>query len=377
MAVQPLSQRTLVLALVALLAIGLGPGVAAAQSAPTGDTAMAGSVVIETGETVDGLDVMAGTVVVRGTVDGGLDGFAGDVVIAESGSVTGDLNVATGSLRIAGTVEGSVSAGAGSVLLTDAGSVAGDVSVGAGTVRIEGQIDGDATVGAESITLGPAARIGGELRYDGSLTQQSGSTVSGSVLEDDSIGGFGPVGFSGITLPAVGWLDTVYGLFANLLLGAVLLALLPGFSTQVATRAAESTGRSALVGLLAMIGVPFVLALVAITIIGLPLSILGIFGYLLALWTGVVYGEFAAGRWLLGRLGGEPNRWAALVVGLGAFAVLGAIPVVGGLFVFAALLVGLGALTWGLRDTYRNRRGRDDTPSATGTAPEDVDGPTR
>ncbi|MFP4530673.1 MAG: cell shape determination protein CcmA [Halodesulfurarchaeum sp.] len=361
------SNRCIVLALVALLVLAAGPTVAVAGSAGggLGATSMTGSAVVAEGETVSGLDVMAGTVVIRGTVTGDLNGFAGDVVIAESGVVTGDVSVATGSLRIAGTVEGGVSAGASAVTLARTGSVGDAFSVGAGTVTIEGQVGNDATVGAETIVLGSTARIGGDLRYDGGLTQDSGAVVEGSIVQDSSIGGFGPVGVSGHSWPSFGWgwLNAIYGLFANLLLGAMLLLVLPGFSNRVADHAAESPGWSAFVGLLALIGVPFLLALVAVTIVGIPLAILGLFGYLFVLWVGVVYGEYAVGRWLLGRRSDEPNRWYALGLGLVLFAVLGAVPIVGGLLVLGALLVGLGALISGLRGAYRRRRGSGATPT--------------
>lgn len=367
MNVPSLPHRAVVLALVALLVLASGPSIALAGSAGggLGASSMTGSAVVAEGETVTGLDVMAGTVVIRGTVAGDLNGFAGDIVIAESGVVEGDVSVATGSLRIEGTVDGSVSSGAGVVTLAPTGSVGGDFSVGAGTVTVDGQVGGDATVGADSIVLGSASRIGGELRYDGALTQESGAVVDGPVVQDSTIGGFGPVGVSGHSWSPIGWgwLNAIYGLFANLLLGAVLLLVLPGFSNRVADRAAESPGWSGLLGLLALIGVPFLLALVAVTIVGIPLAILGLFGYLFVLWVGVVYGEYAVGRWLLGRRSGEPNRWYALGLGLVLFAVLGAIPVVGGVFVLGALLLGLGALTGGVRGAYRRRRGSGASPT--------------
>lgn len=373
MAVRALKKPFVVLvALALLLAAGAAPVAAQSVDATPAAQTMAGTVVVGEDETVSGLDVVAGTVMVRGTVDGPLNGVAGDVVIAETAHVTGDVGVSAGSLRIDGTVDGSVSSGAGAITLSRTGAVGGDLSVGAGSVTIDGQVGGDATVGADSIVLGSTARIAGDLRYDGKLTQASGAAVQGAVVQDDSIGGAGPAGFSGSVLPAMGWLDTVYGLLANALLGALLLLALPDFSNRVADRVANAPGRTAAIGLLALIGVPFVLALVAVTIVGIPLAILGFFGYLFALWVGVVYGEYAVGRWLLGRWNAEPSRWVALAVGLLLFALLGLIPIVGGLFVLGALLVGLGALTSGIRGVYRRRRGSGATPTtddSPGTAP--------
>ena len=110
MHVPSLSNRYIAIAFVALLVLAAGPTAAVAQSAggSVGATQAAGTVVVDDGETISSLDVMAGTVIVRGTVAGDLNGVAGDVVVAETGVVEGDVSVATGSLRIAGTVDGSV-----------------------------------------------------------------------------------------------------------------------------------------------------------------------------------------------------------------------------------------------------------------------------
>jgi len=57
----------------------------------------------------------------------------------------------------------------------------------------------------------------------------------------------------------------------------------------------------------------------AVTVVGIPLSIAGLLTYLLVLWVAFVYGALVVGTWLLDR-GGYESRWGALAVGLGAFA---------------------------------------------------------
>ncbi len=59
---------------------------------------------------------------------------------------------------------------------------------------------------------------------------------------------------------------------------------------------------------------PIALIALAITVIGIPLSVIGSFLFALLVWVGVVYGRFAVAAWLLGLVGLE-NRWLALVVG--------------------------------------------------------------
>lgn len=356
----------------ALVVLSAGPGTALAQASTTSPafTGLSGTVVIQEGQTVDQISGLAGTIIVHGTVTGDVNGLAGDVVVSETGTVQGDLSVATGSLHIAGTVGGSVSAGAGNVVITPTGTVGGDFSVGAGNVVIDGSVGGDATVGADTITLGESAAIAGGLRYDGTLRGDA-AVVQGPVTLDESLGGgFNADRWTTGVLRFPGWADTVYGFVANLVLGAVLLLLFPGFSRRVADRVASAPARSGALGFVGLIGVPIALVMIALTIIGIPLAILGIFVYLFALWVGLVYGEYAVGHWLLGRSSEDVNRWYALIIGLALFAVLGVVPFLGGLLTFFALIVGLGALGSALRGAYRGRRGGEPSPTDATTGSE-------
>jgi len=95
---------------------------------------------------------------------------------------------------------------------------------------------------------------------------------------------------------------------------------------------------------------------VAITIVGIPLALVGIVAYVVALWIGSVYGRYALGSWVLDRLD-SPNRWVALLLGVVGVALIGLVPWIGELVDLLVLLLGLGALALALWGRYR---GRDD-----------------
>lgn len=324
----------LIVVVVALVvAITVIPGVAAAQDVRSGDT-----VVVEEGESVDGFTATSGTVIVRGTVNGDLEAFTGNVII--SGTVTGDVTAFTGNVRISGTVEGNVEAFGGNVFVTGDGQIGNNLDAAAGTVSIRGTINGNANVGAGTLTLGPNAQIGGDLSYDAELINQ-GATISGELTRTDALS-IGP-------LPQTsGWLVTGFGFLANLLLGVVLLLALPGFTSRVATRVTETPVASVAIGLLVLIGVPIVLVLLAITVIGIPLTLVGAILYVISLWVATVLGAFALGAWGLSLMDIR-NRWAGLLVGLVLVAALGFVPIVGSLFTFVLVLLGLGAMGLGFR----------------------------
>ncbi|WP_121744122.1 bactofilin family protein [Natronorubrum halophilum] len=352
------SRTILVVAVLALVVLGTIPITAVAQS----DARTGGTVVVEEGETVDSLEAFSGTVIVEGTVTGDVSAVAGDVRI--EGDVGGDLEAAAGSVTIAGTVDGDVEVAAGSFTVAEGATVGGDVSAGAGNVAIDGTLEGDADIGADTIQLGDSGAIAGDLRYSGSLEGNT-AAVAGEVQQDSSVGtDLGPT-----IQPIASWLFAAYVLALNLLLGAALLALFPRFSDGIANRVASSPVRSGLVGFGVLVVVPVLLVLIAITIVGIPFSIVGAFGFALVIWIGTVYGRYAVAAWLLSTVG-VTNRWLALVVGLVAGAILAQIPIVGGLINLLVFLLGLGALTFGL---YAHRRtvGKQEPRSGVGS-----DGPT-
>jgi cytoskeletal protein CcmA (bactofilin family) len=335
-----MDERFAILAAVFLVLAAM-PAPAAAQETRTGDT-----VIVAEGETVDGdLRAFAGTVVVRGTVNGDLTALTGNVFV--DGEVNGDLQAFSGNVRINGTVTGDVSAAGGNVFLARDGRVGGQFQAGAGNVVVEGEIGGDASLGASTITVAPTAVVDGDLAYDGNLTLSDEARIDGEVRQDDDLGVQGPL--------VPGWVGWAYGLLANLLLGAVALLVFPRFSAGLADRAASDPLRSAGVGLLLLVAIPVLLILLFISLIGIPLGLIGMLVYGLVLWLGYVYGSFAVGSWLLS-LADPENRWLALFVGLLAISLIGLLPILGGLVQFVVLLLGLGALGLGLRNRYRGRR---------------------
>lgn len=342
------SVRSLAVLFALLVVVGTVPGVVAAQETRSGAT-----VVVEEGETVDGLSSFAGNVVVRGTVDGDLSAFAGNVDIEESGQVTGDVSAFAGNVRVHGDVGGDVSTSTGTLLVGPDATIGGGLAGAAGTATLAGTVRGDVELGAGTLTVASTADVGGSLTYDAeTFNREEGATIAGPVTRDANLSGVvGPGAEFGVPTGAF----AVYGFLVNALLGAVLLLVFPEFSRRLASTASGDPVRSGGVGLLTLIGVPILLALFAVTIVGIPLTILGAFLFAFLIWVGYVYGAFSLGTWGLS-LADADNRWLALLVGLAALALLDFVPILGGLLQFVVLLLGLGALVLGLRRWYRARR---------------------
>jgi cytoskeletal protein CcmA (bactofilin family) len=342
--------RGIALLLVAVVLLGTLPGIAAAEQRS------GGSIVVEDGETVtEDLTAFGGTVVVRGTVEGDLTAFAGNVIIEQGAEVTGSVEVTAGNVRIAGTVGGTATASGGNVFIADTATIDADLDAAAGTIVVAGSVAGNAKLAGGSVTVASTASIDGNVEYaigeDGEFNNE-GATVGGSVTQNDNLstdGGFERPDPGG---PVFG----IYGFLVNVFVGGLLLLVFPDTSGRIANRVTDEPLRTGGIGLLALIGVPITAVLFAITVIGIPVTIAVLIVYALALWVATIYGRYAVGTAVLSYTEVE-NRWADLLVGLVIVAALVRIPVIGGLFEFVVLLLGLGAMTGLLYRFVHNQRG--------------------
>jgi cytoskeletal protein CcmA (bactofilin family) len=350
--------RGIVALVAALVVLSVVPGTVVA------DQRVGGTVVVAEGETVEGLEAVSGTVLVRGTVDGDLEGAGGTVVVAESGTVTGDVSVSAGTVQIDGTVDGDVEVGAGTLTVGETAEIGGTLEAGAGTVVLDGSVAGDATIGTDRLVLGSTAALDGDLTVGEGTTvvRKDGATVSGTLVREN-LGGSDVASTAGPD-----WAFTVWGFAANLLLGAALLVVFPRFSRRVADAVGDEPARTGGAGLATFVGVPLVLVALTLSIVGIPLAlVLGLPVLVVGGWIALVYGRFAVADWALRRAGYD-NRWASLVVGIVVLGLAGMVPVVGGLVDFLVFVLGLGALALGI---YELRRGdRESHPGEKPAPPE-------
>ncbi|WP_435069204.1 hypothetical protein [Haloplanus sp. C73] len=136
----------------------------------------------------------------------------------------------------------------------------------------------------------------------------------------------------------------------NLLLGGALLGLAPEYTQRMLDELRDDAGAAFLWGLLAGIAVPICLVLLAITIIGLVVTIPGI----LVLFVVGLVGNAVTICWLGSLIRGRESPDALSVVA-GAFvlAVVGAIPVLGNLITTFVGFFGMGVVAEDLYASWR------------------------
>jgi len=331
-------RRFIVLPLVALLV--LAPIVGAIGLTAAQDTTR-----VQEGGTYSG-----GTVVIEGPIDGDVRVFAGTVII--QGEVDGDVQAFAGTVQVQGSIDGDLQAAAGTVVID--GSVGGDVSVAGGTLAIDGSVGGNVRSASGTTQLGEGAVVVGDLEYTGDLERLEGSRVLGSVDQRVALQ-IGPV----FVPPLWGWFVAIFAMLVHAALGIVLLLAFPEYSESVAARIETDPLVTGAAGLGVLVGVPIVLVLLLLTIVGIPMAVAGLVIFGMVCWIGLVYGRFAVG-YLLVRRAGRDSRWLGLVVGLVGVGVLTQVPFVGGLVQFATLLLGLGAIGVSGARELRRRRGEVD-----------------
>lgn len=319
----------------------------------TGDVVAGGGNIVISGDV--GADIIAGggNVTILSTV--GDDVRVGGGTILIQGKVGGDVIVGGGQITLGGPgIMGDVVIGAGSVRI-DA-PVAGSVKIGGGNVYINAPITGDVQIEAESVTLGSATVISGTLTYKASkeLTKEEGAVVRGKVdftLREKQ----------GISAAALAALFSIWimGKFLALLACALILGLVfRRYSKEIVAKAVKSPLLELGRGLVVIVALPAVSLLLFVTIIGIPLGVLGVISFvavLLFAWivTPIIVGSVVY-RYFSKR--DLEISWRTILLGALICTVVGMVPVVGGVVQLILMLLSVGvlvAIKWEIMQEWR------------------------
>lgn len=317
--------------------------------------------------TIEGIvegDLLAFTrrLVLRGEVRGSLIAIARDAEI--TGTVTGTAVLAGRSARISGRIGGSLYGYGGEHLdLAPSARLERDAAAGGEDVRIEGAIGRDLfTAGdevavrgqvgrnvhawAESLRLLDGARVGGDvdamLPRGEEVDVAPGATVAGEVGSRTQTG-HRSRGFAALADPRTyAWMALHVG--AGLTVGLALYALLPGlFAGRLETGGAFF--RSLAIGLAGLILPPIAATLLGLTLVGIPLALMGLLVWLMMLYSALIVVSFLVGRSVVAQ---RADSWAGfslpLAVGLVIVVALTHAPYVGGVIWAITLLCGVGLI---------------------------------
>lgn len=348
------------------------------------------------GDTIAG-DIIAvgGEVATEGSVGGSVTAMGGEVAldasvagdalvaggdIAADGTIGGKLRMTGGDVLTRADVAGSLLAAGGNVMLHSLSRVAGNARVAGGDIKIEGNVGGDLEVWGRTIAIGgeivgdvtlrgvdiavlSSARIGGDLTYR--------SAKEADIHPDAQIAGdityiysASPERMTGGAMAAFGvsWLVFVASL---ILLGTVLILLFPQLAVTSARTIGGAPWKSLGLGFAIGVGGPVAMVILAITVVGVSISLVSGAAYFALFACGYFVSAIALGRFggRLFRWNGDDSTWGRIAVLAAGVVVLGLaalVPVLGVLTTLAAFVFGVGSL---VIVAYRSRSAAPSVPS--------------
>ncbi len=286
-----------------------------------------------------------------------------DDVVASGGSVTvsapvDSLTVAGGTVRVDAPVRGDVIAAGGTLIIN--GDVGGKVLAAGGEI----ELNGNAT---NALVTGGTVRIGeGAVIERDAFISAGEVTNAGTVLRNLTVSGetFSNTGTAGnVTFeepPEPGLLpDLLSVLFAIgfLILGLLLIRVFPDLFAAVIRQVEKSPLLLTVLGFVAIVVSAIILLIVAVTIIGLPLALVGGLLFIVALMLSSLFVAYALGDVIASRAGWRPGRAWIFVLGFVILQILIFIPLLGAIVQVVAVSLGYGGLLYALRSVCPFRAG--------------------
>jgi hypothetical protein len=283
----------------------------------------------------------------------GQDVYAAGYTVTLTGAVAGDASVLGYEVWFGGAIGGDLRATGTNVTL--AAPVAGYAVIAAETVTLNSAIAGDVSIFAEDIVFGPDARISGKLTLyedDADPRDVPAYVISGDRTERQAVEeweAFADGQYAPFSLRQAAS-NFIYGVITIAVIAGIIAAVAPQHLKNMRVQLLAAPFRTIWFGFLFLSVLIGSSVLLALTLVGIIVAPVAIFLALLGAFLGYVVGSYALGVGLLMAAGRNPpkdlvERVAAAFIGALIVGLIGLIPVLGWIFVFALTLAGAGAIT--------------------------------
>lgn len=320
------------------------------------DILAAGGNVNLNGYVGDDIRSAGGKIILSGNVSGDVVVSGGTIEIKKGVTIAGDLLSAGGEVTLDGEVNGRIRCGSG--IFTLNGKANGDIDCRGEELRLNGTVNGLSVFAADKITLGSGAQFNKDVRYwnkdqaldFGSTLNQSKATFDESLEIDNGRWHF--LGFASV-LMVIWYLGTA---FLMIVIVQYLFSLtMKNTANTVKNASLKSLG----MGFLFFVGVPALIVVSVITIIGIPVAVLLLFGYITVILLGTVIVSLTAANWI-----NETNYnslWSGrkiILVACGIFIVLklaSLTPVIGPLIMLLLVCMAVGGILQNIK--WKRKKG--------------------
>jgi len=313
----------------------LAGGKIAVNDSVTQDLIVGGGDIFLRGYVGDDVRVAGGTIEIDSEVMDDLIVFGGDVLLPPQAVIHGNVVCYAGELTIHGTVHGELKASGGEI-------------------TIDGPIHGSASMSAESIEIGNRAEFGSDVSY---WTEEGevdfGTSVKKGVAQFDESLSWDNEGYSAVgTFLGVGILFMFLFIAGGFLIVLLLEWAFGKWFSGAASQVVSSWSRSLGVGVIYFVGLPILILVSFMIVIGIPIGVVGLALYIFSL----VFGNFVAAL-VLAHLWKARNQktWNLGVTALIALAIavvlqlLTSIPFLGFLISFVVFCITYGAIILAIR----------------------------
>jgi hypothetical protein len=278
--------------------------------------------------------------------------FAGNLRV-EKDETAKDVTVLGGNADIYGNVSGDMTILGGNAHLYSGAHVSGDIEMMGGALQLDDGsiVDGDVNVVGGAVDRAPGAQVSGNVATGGHGHDDDDEPKTANSKVAHAARTFG------------GHVTRTAMLFV---FGAVLLALLTRRMGYLEVEAAQRPMRSFALGIVGSICLVLVAGLLCVTLIGIPVAVVGVLLAIFGAYAGVCAVLTAVGGAILRRW--TSNVYLHLAAGCALFLVIGFIPVVGPLVTAILVLTGVGVVVATRAAGYVPPRGGFTVPPPAQTA---------
>lgn len=316
----------------------------------------AGATVEVSGKVESDVVVAGGNVIISGEVGGDVLAVGGNIRI--TGSVAGDVRIVGGNVELAGPVGKNVSVAAGTLTIASSSNINGHLTVAVGALDLRGAVVGSVEGAAGSVIIAGTIKGSADIILDREGTLQIRDTAviqspfkysaynEAQVAEGAQISQ--PLQFNQLNLKErswserFDWLGHLISLFAMLIIGMIFVLTVPKLVEQINSEALIKPWAKIGWGFVWLVVPPIAIIILAVTIIGLPLAIIGAVVYAVGLYMTQIFAGLLVGHWL--KNNSKMAWWSKMPplvimsVGIIVFKILTMLPFIGGLVVFVGLL---------------------------------------
>lgn len=314
------------------------------------DLLVAGGELIIEGHVADDIRAAGGKLTIDSEVGDDVIVAGGEIYVTKNAIIHGNLINFSGNIKMNGKVLGLVKSYSGEMEMN--GSIAKEAYLFGEEIIINGPMGGTSKIRAENIEIGKNAKFKGNVTYwseDEPIDFKNSLQGVKASFDASLMANHDEFSFKNFGIAAL-----VFWVFY--LLSAFLIILLLNWSfqnlfTSVVENFDKHLAKSTGYGLIYIFGLPLVILITLVTIIGIPVGVFIAGFYLFSLLFGHLVTGLLLSHYLNIRGGGSWNFWTIAFLALGIAAVIRFItfiPFLGGLISIAVIAVGYGLIIYTL-----------------------------